>query len=807
MKINKLRLVTNGLCNPKSIIQGDKYRISILTDSLMRLEYNEDGVFEDRATQTVVNREFPEVPFEVKDMGDLLVIHTKYLEVRYDKKKFTPHGLSIRVTGTNGAGNAWNYGEEPRDLGGTARTLDNIDGELPLEHGIISQEGFSIIDDSNTLVLDEDGWIEPRKGKNIDFYFWGYGHRYVEALKDFYHLCGKTPLLPRYCFGNWWSRFYPYRQEEYIHLMDRFKKEKLPFTVAVIDMDWHWVYEVDEKYGSGWTGYSWNTDFFPDHIAFMKELHDKGMKVSLNVHPADGIRAFEDLYPRVATAMGMDPKEGKPVTFDPTDPHFMEVYFDELHHPLEEEGVDFWWLDWQQGTQTKIEGLDPLWMLNHYHYLDSAWKATRPLTFSRYAGPGSHRYPIGFSGDTIISWDSLKFQPYFTSTASNIGYGWWSHDIGGHMGGKKDDELTARWVQYGVFSPINRLHSSNNVYSGKEPWKYGTEARNTMEEHLRLRHKMIPYLYTMNRRASRDDLPLIQPLYYLEPDNPEAYRVPNEYYFGSELLVSPITDPMNNVSQMAKAMTWVPEGLWADMFTGLVYEGGRMIDMWRDINSIPVLMKPGAIVPFSNQKDDDNSIENPKNMEIKIFPAADGEFILWEDQGDTVEDIDENWASTKMSVTRNCFEIESAKGNLGVIPDTRLWKLVFVATQDNNAKVYVDENEVEHNKYYDEHKQNIVIELNEIDVTKTVKIEFENELSIAKEDIWSHCNSILERAQASYEFKARAIYAIENQGKNAISALMTFNLDRSINEALIEVLTARKTEIPVDEGINNKISI
>lgn len=125
--------------------------------------------------------------------------------------------------------------------------------------------------------------------------------------------------------------------------------------------------------------------------------------------------------------------------------------------------------------------------------------------------------------------------------------------------------------------------------------------------------------------------------------------------------------------------------------------------------------------------------------------------------------------------------------------------MVFVATQDNNGKVYVDGNEVEHNKYYDEHKQNLVIELNEIDVTKTVKVEFENELSIAKEDIWSHCNRILERAQASYEFKARAIYAIENQGKNAISTLMTFNLDRSINEALIEVLTARKTEVPVDE--------
>ena len=157
--------------------------------------------------------------------------------------------------------------------------------------------------------------------------------------------------------------------------------------------------------------------------------------------------------------------------FDITDPEFLEAYFETVLHPMEKEGVDFWWLDWQQGNTTKIEGLDPLWMLNHYHYLDSRRLGTRGLTFSRYAGPGSHRYPVGFSGDTVISWESLDFQPYFTANASNIGYGWWSHDIGGHMLGVRDDELTTRWVQFGVFSPINRLHSTDNPFNGKEPCK------------------------------------------------------------------------------------------------------------------------------------------------------------------------------------------------------------------------------------------------------------------------------------------------------------------------------------------------
>ena len=174
---------------------------------------------------------------------------------------------------------------------------------------------------------------------------------------------------------------------------------------------------------------------------------------------------------------GHDTSDEAPITFDITDPAFVEAYLGILHRRLEDQGVDFWWIDWQSGPHSRVPGIDPLWMLNHFHFLDSGRDGRRPLVLSRYAGPGSHRYPVGFSGDTVISWESLDFQPEFTATASNIGYGWWSHDIGGHFGGVRDDELTTRWVQYGVFSPILRLHSSNNPFLVKEPWAFGAEAR------------------------------------------------------------------------------------------------------------------------------------------------------------------------------------------------------------------------------------------------------------------------------------------------------------------------------------------
>ena len=339
MGLEKYVLSGNPLCRKESIIQGDHYRISMLTTALVRLEYSESGVFEDRPTQMVIDRNFSVPEFKVSEAGEQLHIYTQDLEIHYDRQKFTPGGLMIRVAGGSSNERVWHYGEEPRDLLGTARTLDEADGAIPLEHGILSKNGFSLIDDSKTMALKEDGTVEPRTGNNQDIYFFGYGHNYVECLKDFYHLCGKTPLLPRYTLGNWWSRYHRYTEEEYKELVERFEKEEIPFSIAVVDMDWHLVDDVDPVYGSGWTGYTWNREFFPDPKAFMAWLHEHNMKITLNVHPADGIRAYEEPYPRVAERMGIDPESKEPVLFDVTDPKFMEVYFEDLHHPLEEEAL------------------------------------------------------------------------------------------------------------------------------------------------------------------------------------------------------------------------------------------------------------------------------------------------------------------------------------------------------------------------------------------------------------------------------------------------------------------------------------
>ena len=165
-----------------------------------------------------------------------------------------------------------------------------------------------------------------------DLYYFGYGTDYLGCLKDYYKLTAATPILPKYALGNWWSRYYKYTEKSYLELMDRFEKENIPFTVGVTDMDWH-LTEIDQKYGAGWTGYIWNKDFFKK--CFTDNLHRRGMKVTLNDHPADGVRAFEDVYPEFAAYMGVDQEKGEPVLMDFTNRKLLEGYFKYVYEKIE----------------------------------------------------------------------------------------------------------------------------------------------------------------------------------------------------------------------------------------------------------------------------------------------------------------------------------------------------------------------------------------------------------------------------------------------------------------------------------------
>ena len=787
--------------NPDSVIQGDHWRIGLITDALVRFEWSDSGRFVDDATQMAMVRDFGEKPeFTVTERNGWLEIDTPSLHISYNQRKFSPEGLYATVKHVNAIENTWHYGDvQRRNLGGTYRTLDEANGRIPVDPGVNSTDGWAIIDDSKSNVIRETAevngnhndfgtWVTPKEEPTTDLYLFGYGHRYREAVHALYRLTGPTPLLPRFVLGNWWSRYHRYTETEYRQLVERFEKEGIPFTTAVIDMDWHLVDDVDPKYGSGWTGYTWNKDFFPDPKRFLNWLHEHGMKATLNVHPRDGVRAFEELYPQVAKAMNIDPESGEAVQFDLTDPKFMEVYFDQLHHPMEEDGVDFWWIDWQQGGLTRQPGLDPLWGLNHLHYLDSARndgsdyseRNPRPLTFSRYAGPGSHRYPIGFSGDTVVTWESLKFQPEFTACASNIGYGWWSHDIGGHMFGYRDEELEARWYQLGGFSPINRLHSSCSPFSGKEPWNFRPEIRAIMDDALRLRHRMIPYLHTMNWRASRTGLPLVEPMYWGSPDIDAAYHVPNEYMFGTELLAAPITEPMDKSSRRGKADVWLPQGDWFDFFTGRRYSAsspnGRRMTVWRPLDGIPVFAKAGGIVPMQplSEGDSINSVDNPQHLEIIVFPGADGDFTLMEDSGHYSRQITP--ATTAITYrwrkdgATSALTVSPAQGDVHALPARRTWDFLFRGITDSDISVQADGASVDSDRRYDAETLTLQVTVADVSTRSEIRVTI-GDTTMAPDPRMEDVFDILRHAEMRYLTKEQAYAAITENGIDALATM------------------------------------
>jgi alpha-glucosidase (family GH31 glycosyl hydrolase) len=713
-----LKLNFQPKANPDAIIQTGPVRFTLLTPRLIRLEYDPNETFEDRPTQVFWYRQQPVPEFKKTINNKNIVLETDALLLDYQIQDLGFHKdfLQIELKET---GFIWNYEQENNtNLGGTVRTLDKVDGATPLNPGLISRTGWAVVDDSKSLVFNKEGWLETRSApsQSKDLYFFGYGQHFTECIADFQKISGNPPVLPHFALGNWWSRYWAYHQDEIIILMREFKERKIPLSVCIVDMDWHITETGNES--PGWTGYTWNKKLFPDPQRFFDDLDDLGLNTALNLHPASGVYPHEEQYETMAECMGVDPETQKPIPFNIADPEFAEAYFDILHHPLEEMGVDFWWLDWQQGMKTTIEGLDPLFWLNHLHFYDRARDGkTRSFIFSRWGGLGSQRYPIGFSGDTYVTWESLQFQPYFTATAANVGYGWWSHDIGGHMGGIEESELYLRWVQFGVFSPILRLHSTNNLYHERRPWGYDSETELHASEAMRLRHALIPYLYTAAWINHKKGILPIRPMYHLYPDQQHAYHCPNQYTFGSELIAAPFTTPRDHNTHMSRQVVWLPEGNWFDFFSGDHFQGGGWYAIYGQLDKIPVFAKAGAIVPLESPANWGVTC-SPDALTVHIFPGGNNAYQLYEDDGETLAYQKGEYALTTFrqswSENKATFEINPVEGDRKLLSQKRIFRLIFHAVKKpQHLLITIDKNNIEKHWHYDEdHHQLIITDVN-----------------------------------------------------------------------------------------------
>lgn len=683
----------NPVANPEAVVicdnparnGGGKARFTVLTPRLIRMEWSDNGIFEDKATLGIVNRNLPVPEFKVSQSKSKTVIRTDALTLIYlHKGKFDEENLKVTFKMTDFSGEkpkeiteTWFPGKDDSgNLLGTTRTLDGCDGittREPYDPGVVSRDGWAIIDESDRhiLVPDDSDWgewvAERDSADRADLYIFAYGHDYKAAVSDFTKIGGKIPLPPKYAFGYWWSRYWQYSDFEFVDLARHMRSYNIPIDVMVIDMDWHETWSLrrhnapSDEFGQriGWTGYTWQKELFPNPANFLQDIHNLGMKTSLNLHPASGIQPYEDCYDRFVkdyTGRTSDydgpedyiKEDGKkaPVPFRISDKDWTNAYFNSVIHPLQDMGVDFWWLDWQQWKYCKyMKDLNNTFWLNYTFFNDLVRQSknegiysARPMIYHRWGGIGSHRYQIGFSGDTFDTWQVLSYLPYFTSTSSNVGYGYWGHDIGGHMQKKAHDtdpELYTRWLQYGVFTPIFKTHSTKTRFLERRIWVF-TEHFDAMRSAIRLRYTLSPYIYDAARYTYDTGISMCRPMYYDYPEEEEAYSWKQQNMFGDNILTTVLCEPADSLTGLTARPVWFPKGNdWYDMATGAMIKGGQCDTLHYTIDENPYYVKAGAIIPMASPE---ISSLQEKSNELHIFVApgnGESSVTTYEDDGST----------------------------------------------------------------------------------------------------------------------------------------------------------------------------
>lgn len=694
------------IADPAAVVTVGNARFTVLTPEMIRIQYSSQRLFEDRATFGFVNRRLPVPAYTVEQEGMYTIIKTEKLTLRYRNNAPIRSTSKEAVLCVNFQLNDKDVTWYPdlKDTGnlkGTTRTLDGALGDSQrsnLERGLLSRNGWVVIDESSTfnigdgtrsLAFDDnvDGvpWVSQQVDATaIDWYFMGYGHDYKKALGDYTQVGGKQPMPPLYALGYWYSRYWKYSQRDYVNLVSEIQANHIPLDVMILDMDWH---------TEGWTGWTWDKSLFSDPKALLSWMHGRKLKVSLNLHPADGVDSDEDGFEQLRTDMGL-PSTTTVVPWTLEKPTFYHNMFKDIIHPLEDYGVDFWWIDWQQNLMNpRMSGLSETFWCNHVFYNDMKQHRpeVRPLIFHRWGGLGSHRYPIGFSGDTKIDYSTLEYEIYFTSTASNVCFGYWGHDLGGHQQGPttkdpNDPELYLRWMQFGVFSPIFRTHACNDASIERRIWKFSNF--NKLRDVVKLRYQFIPYIYTAARQAYDTGVSICRPLYYDYPESDEAYSFEDEYQFGDQILVAPITSPMR-ADGRAWRQIWLPEGSWFDVSCNKMREGGQTIKEGYTDVQIPYFYKAGCIIPMyaSNIT---HLKSRPNRMVLQVVPGSDGTGTLYEDENNTENYMLGNYATTsyrqQRTSSQTILSIGSAIGYFQGMQDKKEYEILFWAKKPNLSR-------------------------------------------------------------------------------------------------------------------------
>ena len=639
-------------------------RFTVITPTLIRMEYSRDGKFINRRSYFAWERNVPPPQFTSTHADGVLKIATARMKLTWKGGTgFEAQNLSVAFLNGDGQWTAWHPGmKQTGNLGGTLADLDGCTGAQPLPDGAVSRNGWYLHRDKSFLVSDgPNPWRQTRPADEVDdWYFFGYGKdNYHAALADLTAISGRIPIPPRFMLGSWRSRFKNYTQHQFQQMVLNYDAEKFPLDVLVMDMGWHTP--------PHWGSMDWNKKLIPHPTQLLQWLHQRDLHVTVNWHPQDGVGPWYSQYDEFCKAIGVNPAAKKVLPFDDTNQKFMRNYFRLMMDPMEKQGIDFWWLD--GGVHVGWDNALDFWNI------ERPGTGKRGASFSRWGGWGDQRYPVSFSGDTSSLWRVLRFEIPYTATGGNVGADYWSNDVSGFRLKIPTSELFTRWAQFGVLSPVFRTHGTIQFGDFRYPWAYGAQAVSATRRAYDLRAQLLPYIYTSSYLTWKTSLPLVRPLYLDYPKNAEAYDHRDEYEFGPDLLAAPIVTRGMGKAWLGATDMWFPGGSWWNLLNNERVNQAGDRTMLASAGEIPVFVRGG--VPLPMQPVRPRPAAQPANpLVVRVYPGQNGSFTLYEDDGTSSDYLHGAYALTPLHYQNRGAQgvqvtVDPAKGSYAGQPAAR----------------------------------------------------------------------------------------------------------------------------------------
>ena len=633
--------------------------------------------------QVVIKHDWPVTEFSVGEDSKAVTLTTARLQVAIERESGSVHYLTadgnplttdtfrylypVEVNGENtyrsevafgiygshegfyGLGQhqsgVWNYRGSEVDL-----SQENTEISVPL---LVSTNGYGIFWNNASRSRFNNRFIHwlylsAEVADQVDYYFF-YGPDADQIVGDYRQLTGQVPLFGRWAYGFWQCKNKYQSQQELEAIAAKYRSLHIP--VDNIVQDWFWWITMGEM--------KWNPNY-PDPRGLINTLHSEHFHLMVSVWPffRPGSATYDEWEKKGWFIDKTKSPTFHPVgqaLFDATNPDARKQYWANLNDALFKIGVDAWWLDTDEpeteGQQDSILAHHRLWLgsgaryaniypLFHTGGVSEGQRSTsdrkRVFILSRSAYAGAQRYGVtAWSGDVLSDWLSFKRQVPAGLNYAISGMPYWTTDIGGFIsGGNLNDpkfrELFIRWFQFGTFSPIFRVHGTRNP-DQNELWSYGPEAQAILVDYDTLRYRLLPYIYSEAWQVTSNHSTIMRPLVMDWPNDVDAQNTSDEYLFGPAILVNPVT----TLGATARDV-YLPQATWYDFWTGDKLEGGQRIVADAPLAKLPLYVRAGSIIPMGPFME--WSAEKPADpIELRIYPGADGDFTLYEDENDNYD--------------------------------------------------------------------------------------------------------------------------------------------------------------------------